>query len=138
MANICFDFDGVLAEYTTWKGHEHIGKPITENIELVKRLHAQGDNLALCSTRLSSTPFIDEPTRYDKMVTEGDSLLIVCDWLIEQGIRDCFRMIQGEKPMADYYIDDKGLRYGLENDFRGTLTGSDLYRILLQNREVDV
>lgn len=137
MKSVCFDFDGVLAEYDSWKGHEHIGKPIKENIELVKKLHKKGFKLALCSTRLSSTPFIDEPTRYDKEVTEGDSLLIVCDWLIEQGIRDCFKMIQGEKPMADYYIDDKGLRYGQEKDNKGTLLGTDLHQILLNGlREV--
>lgn len=135
MVSVCFDFDGVLAEYSTWKGHEHIGKPIEETIELVKRLHENGVKLALCSTRLSSTPFIDEPTRYDKEVTEGDSLLILCDWLIEQGIRDCFKMIQGEKPMADYYIDDKALRYGQEKDYMGTLIGSDLYEILLKYRD---
>ena len=39
-------------------------------------------------------------------------------------------MIQGEKPMADYYIDDKALRYGQKKDNKGTLLGTDLHQIL--------
>ena len=134
MASVCFDFDGVLAEYDGWKGHEHIGKPIHENIELVKRLHSRGVKLALCSTRLNSQPFIDEPNRIDGYVSGGDALLFVLDWLKEQGIDKCFNMVQGEKPMADYYIDDKALRYGKVNDYKGTLLGVDIYDILLSEK----
>jgi len=133
--SVWLDFDGVLAQYTHWISHNHIGKPIHEMIELVKILHDKGVKIALVSTRFNPYPFMDDVTREDTVVTSGESILIVGKWLKEQGIHDCFCYIGSNKPMADYGIDDKVLRYGLEKDDKGTLTGTDLYRILLGEDE---
>ena len=136
MKTVWMDFDGVLAEYTKWISHNHIGKPIHEMIELVKILHKNGVKIALVSTRFNPHPFLDNIEKEDEVVTSGESLLIVGRWLKEQGIHDCFCYVGPNKPMADYGIDDKVLRYGLEKDYKGTLTGSELYQILLEKHKV--
>lgn len=132
---ICFDFDGVLAEYDKWRGHAIIGKPIEENIELVRRLHREGNILILCTTRLNDYPFVDKPDKKDESVVNGFASEFLRHWLKDQGILECFSVMGCKKLFADYYIDDRALRYGLEKDFKGTLTGQDLYQILL-NKEV--
>ena len=134
MTTVCFDFDGVLAEYDGWKGHEHIGKPIEENIHLVGVLHNAGFTLVLSTTRLNDFPFVDKPYEVDRVVQTGHAAEILHGWLQEQGIETFFARIWCDKVMADYYIDDRALRYGLEKDFKGTLIGSDLYEILLNEK----
>jgi hypothetical protein len=140
MTTVCFEFDGVLAEYTGWQGHEHIGEPIEAMIELLKELHGRGYHLALCTTRLNESPFVDE-IRFDTVVQDGLARKLLEGWLEEQGILKCFRYIDGSKPMADYYIDDKALRFGgvaidCESAmYEGALDDDDIRRILFKKRE---
>ncbi len=45
------DLDGTLAEYTGWKGVEHIGEPITPMIERVKQWLDQGLEVRIFTAR---------------------------------------------------------------------------------------
>ena len=139
MTTICFDFDGVLAEYNGWKGHEHIGEPIEAMIELVKELYGRGYFLALCTTRLNPNPFPSDVNKLDDVVAQGDALEIVTDWLIKNNIFTCFHYVDSRKPMADYYIDDKALRFGgVVIDcgsamYEGALDYDDIRRIIIRD-----
>jgi len=128
--DIVFDFDGVLAEYDRWEGHDVFGKPILENIELVKELWEAGHRLKLCTTRLNPYP-LGLDGKPDKVVLEGRALELIKNWLWLHDILHCFCEITGYKPYGDYYIDDRALRYGLEKDYKGTLSGINLFQILL-------
>lgn len=54
MALIYIDFDGVLAEHTTWKGFDHIGHPIPAMLEKVKTWLAVGDEVVIFTARVSN------------------------------------------------------------------------------------
>jgi hypothetical protein len=138
MTTVCFDFDGVLAEYSGWKGHEHIGEPIESMIELVTELHGRGFVLFLCTTRLNDFPFADRPHEVDRVVQTGYAAEILHGWLQEQGIETYFSHIGCDKMMADYYIDDKALRFGgVGIDcgsamYEGALDDDDIRRIIIK------
>ena len=127
---IVFDFDGVLAEYQKFEGHDKFGKPISEMIELVKRLYERGCILKLSTTRLNPYPF-GKAGKADMMVINGKAQEFIEKWLESQGILACFTELTGYKPYGDFYIDDKGLRYSLEHDKFGGRTGAELYELLL-------
>lgn len=47
------DLDGTLAEYTTWKGPQHIGAPIPAMVERVKAWLAEGRDVRIFTARVS-------------------------------------------------------------------------------------
>jgi hypothetical protein len=47
------DLDGTLAEYTTWKGSDHIGAPIPKMLERVKAWLAAGQEVRIFTARVS-------------------------------------------------------------------------------------
>ena len=49
--HICVDFDGVLAEYTGWKGPEHLGDPMPGSREFLKALKNMGYKVVIHTTR---------------------------------------------------------------------------------------
>ena len=66
------DLDGTLAEYSEWKGIEHIGKPVPKMLERVKKWIAEGKNVVIFTARLDNEgaePYIKK-------------------WLEEQGLGD--------------------------------------------------
>jgi len=46
------DLDGTLAEYDTWRGHEHIGAPIPKMVERVKAWLADGQEVRIFTARM--------------------------------------------------------------------------------------
>jgi len=46
-----FDFDGVIAEYDGFKGHDHLGKPIKAVVNAIRILKQQGHKIIIYSTR---------------------------------------------------------------------------------------
>jgi hypothetical protein len=50
---VAFDLDGTLAEYTGWKGVEHIGEPIKPMIGLVKQYLAAGMEVKIFTARVA-------------------------------------------------------------------------------------
>lgn len=54
---LCFDFDGVIATYSGWKGFDVLGEPNQEVISAMKNLHGKGYKITIFTTRLD-TPTI--------------------------------------------------------------------------------
>ena len=50
---IGFDLDGTLAEYTGWKGVEHIGKPVMPMVQLITRFRASGRLVKIVTARVA-------------------------------------------------------------------------------------
>jgi hypothetical protein len=48
------DFDSTLAQYTTWKGYEHLGEPIPEMVEKVKKELSNGRNVKIFTARIDN------------------------------------------------------------------------------------
>lgn len=68
--SIGVDLDGTLAEYSGWKGKEHIGEPIQLMLDRVKDWISQGIEVKIFTARagdIEAIPYIE-------------------DWLIKHGI----------------------------------------------------
>jgi len=51
--NFLVDLDGTLAEYDTWKGPGHIGKPVPKMVDRVKRWIKEGRDVRIFTARVS-------------------------------------------------------------------------------------
>ncbi len=91
-----FDFDGVIAEYDGFKGHDHFGKPIEATVEVIRVLKNKGHKILIYSTR------------------SAESLQAYCS---EHNIPVDYYNENPEvqtgspKPVAYLYIDDRSIRY---------------------------
>lgn len=45
------DFDGVIAQYDRWKGHNVFGSPIRGAVKYLKKLHSEGWIIVIWTTR---------------------------------------------------------------------------------------
>lgn len=92
---ICFDFDGVIHSYKgEWKGAGlATGHPVEGIVELIKRLHDNGYEIVVCSTRSKTI--------------EGDACVI--NYLYDIGLGSYVDKITSEKPSALVYVDDRGV-----------------------------
>jgi CMP-N-acetylneuraminic acid synthetase len=86
----CFDIDGVIASLTP-KNDYALAQPLTEHIELINRLHAQGHEIILFTARGTVTG------KDWKSVTESQ--------LQAWGVK--YHSLKFGKPAADFYIDDR-------------------------------
>ncbi|MFA6254352.1 MAG: hypothetical protein WC640_03875 [Candidatus Paceibacterota bacterium] len=50
-----FDFDGVIAQYDGFKGHDHFGEPNEPVVETIRQLKGQGHRIIIYSTRSSES-----------------------------------------------------------------------------------
>lgn len=94
---VAFDFDGVLAQYSGWKGHTHYGPPVLGMRELLQSLRAQGHKIIIYTTRGNSE---------------------IAEWCRVHGFPYDYinrnPAIQGNnpgKPIADVYVDDRSIRF---------------------------
>jgi len=103
LRTICFDLDGVLAEYAGWRGPDHIGKPIPEGVELAKRLRELGYQIIIFTSRLNGQwPGVDYVA--SRRVVEG--------WLEKYSIPyDRIAAQMDGKPFADVYVDDRAVHF---------------------------
>jgi hypothetical protein len=95
---VCLDFDGVLNNYTGWKGKDHLGEPkegIKEFLEILSK-------------------------KYDKIIIETTrDRLAVAVWLKKHGLWKYVINIYDKKPIATVYIDDRAIKFN--GDFKDTL-----------------
>jgi len=80
---VCIDLDGTLAEYHGWKGWEHIGKPVTKAVELVKMLHDEETRIIVFTCRMNKT--MNKISGIDTVKMEGQILM----WLIDHELSFC-------------------------------------------------
>ena len=123
---VAFDFDGVIATQEEWRGHDNIGHPIPQTLEVIKRLHHNGHKITIHTTRTNPIPF-GPSGMVDPVAKSGDAKQILIQWLREQGVLDCIDHIAEHKPYADVYIDDRGVR------FQDNMCAEELYYYILQN-----
>jgi hydroxymethylpyrimidine pyrophosphatase-like HAD family hydrolase len=107
---ICFDLDGVLAQYDGWKGKDHIGNPIEGMRELLENLQSDGWNIIIFTTRGAHETQL-----------WADKYNMPYKWINING--DFFGQNMG-KPIANIYVDDRAicfdgnpeqLKYQIEN-----------------------
>ena len=126
MVSVCFDFDGVLAEYYEWKDGE-IGEPLPAGVQLANLLHEQGFRIVIQTCRTH----IDHGS-----MNAQRQWWMVYDWLKKNDVPFDYIEIYG-KPMADYYIDDRGVRF--EQSQGNSLEYAEvLYGKIMQHRFGDV
>lgn len=53
---IAVDLDGTLAEYTTWQGVTHIGKPIPAMVDRIKMWLDEGIEVRIFTARMAGDP----------------------------------------------------------------------------------
>ena len=97
---LAIDFDGVISEYTTWKGKGNFGTPIAGCAEAIKKLKEAGHTIIIYTTRLE----IHQVKEY------LESYNILFDY-INHNPEDSRRMLHPNKMNADVYIDDKAVTF---------------------------
>ncbi len=91
-----FDFDGVIAQYDGFKGHDHFGEPIPATVEAIRTLKARGHKILIYSTRTN-----------DSLKSYCEAHDIPVDYYNENP-----EVHTGSpKPVAYLYIDDRAVRY---------------------------
>jgi hypothetical protein len=86
--HVCVDFDGVLAEYTGWKGPDHLGAPRAGVTHFLKSVIDLGFKIIILTTR--------NPEK-------------VQDWLVENDLHHFIDRVTNTKPPAVVYLDDRGM-----------------------------
>jgi len=86
---ICVDLDGVLAQYSGWKGPDHIGDPMPGAGDFLDWLNEQGYEIVVHSTRPP-----------DKVIS----------WALKHGFCKGYKIrATNEKVPAMAYIDDRAM-----------------------------
>lgn len=96
---ICIDFDGVMAEFTD--NIKDFGEPIKGCAAFTKEIKALGYKVIIHTARPNNTEHVRDLIKY----LESHSILF--DEINENS--DC--AWASDKPLADFYIDDRALRF---------------------------
>jgi len=86
--HVCVDFDGVLAEYTGWKGPDHLGEPRAGVKHFLQSVNDIGMQVIILSTR--------DPLKIDR-------------WLEIHGLLRLVNRVTQVKPPAFVYLDDRAV-----------------------------
>ena len=98
---VCLDFDGVIAQYTSWQGPEHCGKPLSGLADFLNKLRQSEENWRV----------IVHTTRNPE---------VVWSWLRRYGFVGLIHGVTNTKPAAVAYIDDRAICF--RGSFTDTLT----------------
>ena len=99
--NIAIDFDGVIHNFN--KGwHDGVyGKPLKGSLNAIKKL-SKKYKIIIFSSKVRS----DRP-----LVNNKSGLQLVDEWLSKHGFSDYISEVTSEKPRANYYVDDKAVKF---------------------------
>jgi histidinol phosphatase-like enzyme len=92
---ICLDFDGVLHNPSDRVQGYKMGQPVAGALDAVRALVAAGHSIVIHTARVQQ---------------DGDTEH-VWKWLRYFGFERYIDAIQRTKPLADVYVDDKGLHF---------------------------
>tara|TARA_R100000808_G_scaffold20458_1_gene44233 strand:+ start:772 stop:1164 length:393 start_codon:yes stop_codon:yes gene_type:complete len=110
LKNIAIDFDGVVHTFDKgWHDGTCYGNPIAGSLEAIKIL-AKKYNIIIFSAKVRP----DRPLVNGKTGRE-----LVDEWLQKHDVRHLVDDITHEKPRAEFYIDDKAIRF--ENNWNEIL-----------------
>jgi len=99
MKKYCFDIDGTICNNTWGKYDEAL--PFLDRIELINKLHTQGNYITYFTARGMGT------CKGDPLKAHEMWYNFTLDQLEKWGCK--FHELRLGKPEADYYIDDKGM-----------------------------
>lgn len=115
------DLDGTLAEYHTWNGEEHIGKPVQVMVDRVKLWLGRGINVKIFTARAS---------------TGADQIKIIQDWLERQGLPRLEVTATKDYGMIEYW-DDRAVQVesntGRRADGRGEVVYTKIDDVIWQS-----
>jgi hypothetical protein len=100
--NLAVDFDGVIHKYSKgWQDGSIYDLPIDGALLSLKKLH-EDFNIIIFTTRLN--PAVEDSDIQNKLIT---------DWLAKYGFEKGkhYDQITGSKPMAQLYLDDRGMKF---------------------------
>tara|TARA_Y100000114_G_scaffold129810_1_gene127377 strand:- start:1589 stop:1999 length:411 start_codon:yes stop_codon:yes gene_type:complete len=101
LKNIAIDFDGVIHEFLGWGDGTCYGQPLEGSIEAIKQL-SKNWNIIIFTAKARP----DRPLVNGKTGTE-----LVYEWLEKYDLTKHIDYVTHEKPRAEIYVDDKGLRF---------------------------
>ena len=110
LKNIAVDFDGVIHTFDKgWHDGTCYGEPIEGSLEALKSL-SKNYNVIIFSAKV----------RPDRPLVNGKTgKQLVQDWLVKYDVIQYVSDITYEKPRAEYYIDDKAIKF--ENNWKDIL-----------------
>lgn len=97
-STICFDFDGVIATYSGWKGFDVLGKPNYEVIRAMQELKDKGKYIVIFTTRPATETLVkwlkDYNVPYDEINRNKHNPVMT-----------------STKPIYSVIVDDRACRY---------------------------
>lgn len=108
---ICVDFDGVLNDYTGWKGETELGELALGAADFLFRLVQSGYEITILTTRDSYR---------------------VWPWLAEHNLSGLVRDVTYVKPPAFAYVDDRAVCH--RGNFTETLAALDGFKAHWETR----
>ena len=104
---IAVDLDGVIFEYRDWKGIEHFGKPIKNVRRSLEMFRKMGFKIVVYTCRTNPKLHPEYPLpQLELMVRKA---LLSAEIPFDE-------VAIGGKPIALYYIDDRGIRFNSWED----------------------
>ena len=101
LKNIAIDFDGVIHEFHGWGDGTCYGDPLPGALDAIKTLSKKYNIIIFTAKVKPDRPLVNGKT--------GGEL--VDEWLEKYNIKQYIDKVTCEKPRAEIYIDDKGLRF---------------------------
>jgi hypothetical protein len=96
--NYAFDFDGVIAQYSGYKGKDQAGPPVMEVVDAIRQLKARGHKIIVYGSTRDNDFLKAYAEKYD----------IPIDYFNENPEVESS---SGRKPVARVYVDDRALTY---------------------------
>ena len=100
--NIAVDFDGVIHTFDKgWYDGTCYGEPIEGSLETLKQLSEKWNIIIFTAKARPDRPLVNGKTGIE----------LVWDWLEKYDVAKYIDDVTWEKPRAEYYIDDKGIKF---------------------------
>jgi capsule biosynthesis phosphatase len=106
----CFDLDGTICYTKTVDETYEEVKPIPGAIETLQYLHSQGHYIIILTAR----NMVTHNNNMGKII--ANQCPIVMEWLKKHNIP--YDELHFGKPVADFYVDDKGIKFENWNDIK--------------------
>src|SRR3990167_10919044 len=111
MKNICVDLDGTIAKYDKFNGPFLIGDPYDGAREFLQSLKDLDFKIIIFTCR-NSPEYVDNVFKSTRIIKER---------LNRHGLLFDSIWIESGKPIADWYVDDKGIRCEPEKGYERIL-----------------
>ena len=116
---IAIDLDGVIFEYRDWKGVEHFGKPVKNVKRSLTLLQKMGFKIVIYTCRTNPKLHTEYPLPQLELLVR--KALLTAEIPFDE-------VAIGGKPIAHYYIDDRGIRFNDWEDALMKVTALEKYR----------